>query len=83
MPGAMRSGQLVHISASLLPTDDTSSQHSFWHAGTDGLLKGFITMAESMIHFSTVRSLQPPTNLSTLCQDGNAGPTQVPTNDDV
>lgn len=28
-------------------------------------------MAESMIHFSTVRSLQPPTNLSTLCQDGN------------
>lgn len=39
-------------------------------------------MAESMIHFSTVRSLQPPTNLSTLCQDGNAGPTQVPTNDD-
>lgn len=37
------------------------------HAHTDLwlILNRFITIAKSMIHFSRVRSLQPPTNLST------------------
>lgn len=39
-----------------------------WHTDSWVGLQWFITMAESMIHFSTVRRRQPPTNLSTWCK---------------
>lgn len=60
--GALGQGNLF----TSLPHYSWAMRPSFWHAGTLGLLNGFITMAESMIHFSTVRSLHPPTNLSTV-----------------